>query len=118
MSSDLSLQGRAVIVTGSARRIGRAIAIELAKRGAAVLINSRSDEAAARATAEQIVSQGGRATYCVADVTRKDDVDRMVAKAAAEFGGVDILVNNAASRPNAPLELISLQEWRRYLCGS
>src|SRR3954465_14516940 len=112
MASDKGLQGRTAIVTGSARRIGRAIAVGLARHGAAVLINSRSDEAAARGTAEEIISQGGRATYCVADVTRKADVDRMVAKAVAEFGGIDILVNNAASRPNGAFEEISLQEWR------
>jgi 3-oxoacyl-[acyl-carrier protein] reductase len=112
MTPDVSLEGRVAIVTGSARRIGKAIAVGLARRGAAVLINSRSDEAVARATADQIISEGGRATFCIADVTQKADVDRMVAKAAAEFGGIDILVSNAATRPNAPFESIGLQEWR------
>ena len=112
---NMSLNGRSAIVTGSARRIGRAIAFELAKSGAAVLINSRSDEKAAREVAEQIVAMGGRASFCVADVTKPDEVGRMVSKAVSEFGGVDILVNNAAVRPNGPLESISLEEWKEVV---
>jgi 3-oxoacyl-[acyl-carrier protein] reductase len=112
---DISLKGRSAIVTGSARRIGRAIAFELASCGAAVLINSRSDTAAAQATAEQIVAKGGRASFCVADVTKPDDVRRMVGTAVDAFGGLDILVNNAAVRPNEPLEAISVEKWREVL---
>lgn len=115
MSQVLSLQGRSAIVTGSARRIGRAIAIELANCGAAVMINSRSDEAAAKAAAEKINAMGGRASYCVADVTKEDEVERMIAKTVSEFGGLDILVNNAAVRPNAPFEQVSLETWREVI---
>lgn len=112
---NINLNGRSAIVTGSARRIGRAIAIELARCGASVLINTRSDAAGARETVDKIIAMGGKAVACMADVTKPDDVERMVRQAADAFGGIDILVNNAASRPNDPFESISLEKWKEVL---
>jgi len=89
------LNGRTAIVTGASRGIGRAIALNLAKKGAAVLINYAGRADAAAEVAEAIRGAGGRALVYQADVSNPEEVDAMVKAALAEFGKVDILVNNA-----------------------
>jgi 3-oxoacyl-[acyl-carrier protein] reductase len=100
------------LVTGSVRNIGRAIALALAEEGAAVVVNSRTASPDGDALCAEIARRGGRAIYIVADVSREEDVARLARDAAAEFGRIDILVNNAAVRRLAPLEELSLAEWR------
>jgi 3-oxoacyl-[acyl-carrier protein] reductase len=109
------LSGRVAIVTGSVRNIGRAIALGLAEDGAAVVINSRRRSADGDLLCDEISKRGRRALYIVADVSREEDVKRMVEASVEEFGGVDILVNNAAIRRLAPLEELSLSEWREVM---
>jgi 3-oxoacyl-[acyl-carrier protein] reductase len=94
MSFDIT--GKTALVTGGARDIGRAICLELARNGADVVVNYRASSAEAQATVREIENLGRRALAVQADVTKKADVDRLVA-AALDFGGggVDILVNNA-----------------------
>ena len=110
--SDKELQGRVALVTGGARNIGRAIAGALADAGAAVIVNCR----AARTDAEQVVAEiearGGRAMCHVADVTDEQAVRRMVDAAVQRFGGLDILVNNAAVRDVTKIDDIDLATWR------
>jgi 3-oxoacyl-[acyl-carrier protein] reductase len=91
-----AITGRTALVTGGGRDIGRAISLELARQGADVVINYNSSAAEAEATARDIVALGRRALAVQADVTKKADIDRMVAE-ALRFGGgrIDILVNNA-----------------------
>ena len=93
------LEGQVAIVTGSARNIGRATAMELARAGASLVINSRESKELCEEVAHSIESNGGRAIPVVADITDRDAVDAMVAEAVKAFGGVDILVNNAAVLP-------------------
>lgn len=107
-----ALSGRVAVVTGSVRNIGRAIAFGLAEEGAAVVVNSRTSSPDGKALCAEISKLGGRATYIVADVTREEDVERLARDAVAKFGRIDILVNNAAVRRLAPLEELSLAEWR------
>ena len=91
----MKLGGRAALVTGATRGIGKAIAGALARAGAKVAVHYHADEAAARGTAKDIREEGGRA-FCVrADVSRHDDVARMFRECEREMGRVDILVNNA-----------------------
>ena len=94
MSFDIT--GKTALVTGGARDIGRAICLELARNGADVVVNYRASSTEAQATVREIENLGRRALAVQADVTKKADVDRLVA-AALDFGGggVDILVNNA-----------------------
>jgi 3-oxoacyl-[acyl-carrier protein] reductase len=94
MSFDIT--GKIALVTGGGRDIGRAIAIELARNGADVLVNYRESGAGAKDTVEEIRRLGRRAEMAQADVTGKKDIDRLVAD-ALRFGGgrIDILVNNA-----------------------
>lgn len=107
------LDGCVAIVTGSARNIGRAIALELADAGASVVVHTRSDLDSARSVESEIVGRGGRALVQRADLGRPDEVRALVDAALAEFGRIDILVNNAASRGDAPLEEITFEDWRK-----
>jgi 3-oxoacyl-[acyl-carrier protein] reductase len=91
---DLQLTGRAAIVTGASRGIGRAIAIALAEEGCDVALVARGAERL-RETAAEVAALGVRAAAVTADVTRSDDVTRFVDEAARELGRIDILVNNA-----------------------
>ena len=111
MNSAASLAGKSAFVTGGARGIGRSIALALAQAGADVAIsylNSKSD--AAQTTAE-ITSLGPRAVATPCDVRSEASVRSAVAAVAAEFGRLDILVNNAAVFASAALESLSLDQW-------
>lgn len=107
------LDGCVAVVTGSARNIGRAIALELADAGAAVVVHTRSDLDAARSVETEIVGRGGRALVHSADLGQPAAVRALVDAALAEFGRIDILVNNAATRGDGPLEEITFEDWRK-----
>jgi 3-oxoacyl-[acyl-carrier protein] reductase len=111
----MDLEGRAALVTGAARNIGRAIAEALAAAGAAVALNTRSSRAEAEGAAAAIVAKGGKAIVVAGDVTSEDDVRRMVAETAARFGGLDILVNNAAVRRETAIDELDLARWREAM---
>ena len=89
------LAKRVALVTGASRGIGRAVAVSLAEAGAAVAVNYREKKAEAEAVAKQIRDAGGKAMAIAADVSRTEEVARMVAAVEAELGPVDVLVNNA-----------------------
>ncbi len=93
---DLGLENKRVLVTGSTGGIGEGIAKHFAQEGATVLINGRRAGEAERVAAE-IRERGGQALVAVGDLTKDDDVARIVELAQTELGGIDILVNNAAS---------------------
>jgi 3-oxoacyl-[acyl-carrier protein] reductase len=95
MAEQGSLAGRAALVTGAGRGIGRGIALELAAHGAAVVVNYRRDEEAARAVVEQITAGGGRALAVQASVSEQAEVDALADAALAAFGTIDIFVANA-----------------------
>jgi glucose 1-dehydrogenase len=91
----MSLKDKAAIVTGSDSGIGRAIALELARQGAAVTINYHKNAEAAAATRMEIEDAGGRAQIIQADVSSVADIQKLVDGTVAAFGRLDILVNNA-----------------------
>ncbi|HUI90116.1 MAG TPA: enoyl-[acyl-carrier-protein] reductase FabL [Anaerolineales bacterium] len=97
-----SFQNKIVLVTGSGRGIGRAIALHFAKRGADVVINFFRNRAPAEETAREIEMQGRRALLIKADVGKLDDLNRLFDEIEREFGRLDILVHNAASGYNRP----------------
>jgi 3-oxoacyl-[acyl-carrier protein] reductase len=106
------LEGKVALITGAVRRIGRAIALALAADGAAVVINTRSSRDEAGELAAAIEAAGGQALVQLADVTDEAAVQNMVDAAVAKFGRLDILINNAADRSQAPLTEIGFAEWR------
>ena len=108
------LAGRVAIVTGSSSGIGEAIARELAAAGAAVVVNSRSEERA-QPVANEIRSRGGRAIAVAADVCDSAQVAALVSAALDELGGLDILVNNAGAGFVAPSEELAEADWRRLI---
>jgi 3-oxoacyl-[acyl-carrier protein] reductase len=111
------LEGHVAIVTGSARNIGRAIAKGLAESGAAMIINARRSKEEAEAVAAEIVACGGRARAVMADVSRPEGAQHLIAEAVAAFGRIDVLVNNAAVRMDSPVEQISVDEWRTVVAN-
>ncbi len=112
------LAGRAAIVTGSARNIGRAIALDLAAGGAAVLINARHSKTEAEDVAGEIAAHGGKAEIYMADVTIPDQAAAMVDAAVSAFGRLDFLVNNVSQRGQCPLSEMSFELWQSVLAST
>jgi len=115
MEEEQELAGKVALVTGGARNIGRAIAHELARGGAAVLVNARSSRTEAEQTVAEIRAAGGRAAVLLADVTDPAAVQAMVEAGLREFGRLDMLVNNAAVRAETEFAEMAFNEWRRVL---
>jgi 3-oxoacyl-[acyl-carrier protein] reductase len=111
----LSLKGRAALVTGGSRGIGRATVVRLAELGADVVINYARDESAAAEAAREAEEHGVRALAVQADVSRLEEASRLVSRVVAEFGRLDILVCNAGIWQGAPVEEMTLELWDRVL---
>src|ERR1700712_5709687 len=109
------LTGKVAIVTGAGRNIGRAIALTLAKGGASILVNARSNRAEADAVAHEIESAGGKALVHIGDVANAKSVQAMADSAVKQIGRIDILVNNAALRREKPFAEMSYAEWREIM---
>lgn len=109
------LAGEVAIVTGAGINTGAVIAQTLAMAGAAVAINYRNAAAGAEATVNKILAAGGKAIAIQGDVTKQEDVRRVVEKTVAAFGRPSILVNNANIRSFRDLMDITLEEWRATL---
>ncbi|MGQ9554638.1 MAG: SDR family NAD(P)-dependent oxidoreductase [Anaerolineae bacterium] len=112
----MRLQGKVALVTGASRGIGRGIAERLAAEGAMVAVNYHSREHEAQLVVEAIKREGGVARAWRADVSRKGEVDAMVADIVATWGGLDILVNNAGGKVRgAPFLEITEELWDECL---
>jgi len=112
---DLKLAGKAALVTGAARDVGREIALTLAREGAAVAVNYSSSADAAQAVVDEIVATGGKAKAYQADVTDYAAVKAMIDAVAAQFGGLNILVNNAGLALRKRFVETAPKEWRRQI---
>ncbi|WP_428668856.1 SDR family NAD(P)-dependent oxidoreductase [Reyranella sp.] len=108
------LQGRIALVTGAGKNIGRAIALTLARDGATVLVNGRSDQTAVESVVQEIVAAGGKAQAAMGDVS-DPTVPLRLARQAEALGGVDILVSNAGLRRQTAFLDMSFEEWREIL---
>jgi len=111
----VEIAGKVALVTGAGYGIGRAIALRLAADGARVVVND-IDEPHGADTARMIEEAGGNVAFLRADVSRDDDVGRMISFADETFGCLDILVNNAANEIEPPFfPYASADSWRRTL---
>jgi NADP-dependent 3-hydroxy acid dehydrogenase YdfG len=106
----LTLDGTVVAITGASSGIGEATARLLAERGAAVVLGARRGDRI-DAIARDIRDTGGRATSLATDVTRPEDLQRLVATTVAEFGRIDVLVNNAGIAPIGPIAALDTESW-------
>lgn len=107
----MKLIERTALVTGGSRGIGRAICLALAAEGAAVAVNYRSGESAAREVVKEIEAAGGRAVAVPGDVSQFEDAERMVEATVAELGGLHILVNNAGIARDALIFNMTPEDW-------
>ena len=105
------MTSKIALVTGSSRGIGKAIALDLAHQGADIVVNYRSRPDAARKVANEIKDMGRRALVIEADVADDGQVKSMVDRAVHEFGGIDILVNNAALHRGGRVQNITHEDW-------
>jgi 3-oxoacyl-[acyl-carrier protein] reductase/pteridine reductase len=106
-----SLAGKRALVTGGAKRIGKALALSLAEAGADIAITYRGSFAESQETVSALTALGVRATAIRCDVGDEGSVQKAVAAVVEELGGLDILVNNAGAFETAALESISVEQW-------
>ncbi len=107
------LSGKAALVTGGARRVGRAVALALADAGADVAITYRTSKTDAERTVQEVAALGRNALAIECDVRSEASAHKAIAELVAGLGRLDLLVNNAAVFSTAPLESLSLEEWDR-----
>ena len=109
------LQGKVALITGAAKNIGRAIAVELAKAGSAVAVNTRTSTQEGEHAVAEIRDAGGQAELYIADIGDAKASRGMVAQVLERFGRVDILVLNASVRTEKAFLELSYDEWRTPL---
>ena len=114
----LNFTGRAVLVTGGSRGIGAGIARRFGEAGASVVIGYSQAERDALEVADQVRAKGGDALTVQADLRLAGDVDRLIHRAVAQWGRLDVLVNNAGIYPLSPLLEMEISEWENVLAAN
>lgn len=110
----LNLDGKAAIITGASRGIGRTIAEQLAGLGAYTVVNYSGSREKATEVVETIIKNGGKAIAVQADVSKVSDIERLFAETIAKFGKVDILVNNAGIMVNKPIAEVTEEDFDKH----
>jgi glucose 1-dehydrogenase len=111
----MNLQGKVAIVTGAGTGIGQAIAVAFAQAGASVVVDYVGEPSAAAETLGKIKAVNGKSIAVAADVSKSEDVNTLVQKAVAEFGKLDIMVNNAGIEKKIAFVDYPLDEWQKIL---
>src|ERR1051325_9434962 len=111
----MAANGKAALVTGGGKNIGRACALGLAEDGFNVAINGSSDRAACEGVAKGAEKFGVKAVVIMGDVGKPGDCKRIADEAIRAFGAVDALINNAALRPNKPFLEMADADWQRVI---
>jgi NADP-dependent 3-hydroxy acid dehydrogenase YdfG len=106
----MTIQDKIVAITGAGRGIGRSTALHLASRGACVALGARS-EAELAGVADEIEKSGGKAVFCMTDVTKQSDLEMLVGRACDAFGGLDVIVNNAGIGPISRFDALRVEDW-------
>ncbi len=115
LAEDTSLKGKVAIVTGASRGIGRGCALALGRAGCRVAVNYKERAQEAAETCRRIEEAGGQAFAAQADVSRGDEVRRLVEETRARLGPVSILVNNAGVAIMKPLDALTEEDWNETL---
>jgi 3-oxoacyl-[acyl-carrier protein] reductase len=108
-------QDKVVFITGGAKNLGRAMALEYVKHGAHVAVNARTHTADLDETIAMIKAMGGRSIPCVGDITQRVEVDQMIANIQQEFQRIDILINNAVTHATQSFLELDYTDWQRTL---
>jgi NAD(P)-dependent dehydrogenase (short-subunit alcohol dehydrogenase family) len=110
----MELKNKVAIVTGSSSGIGEAIALELAQIGCKVVVNCRNSEKEAERIVTEIRDNGGEAIFIKADVSKKEEVEKLFSKTIEKFGAVDILINNASKQGGSDFLTTDNNEWLEH----
>ena len=111
----MQLQGKTALVTGSGRNIGRSIALALAREGADVVVNARSNREDVESVAAEVRQLGRKSLPLLADVGNRAELESLLDTALGEFGRLDIVINNASVRPHKPFTEMGYEDWRGVL---
>src|ERR1700704_1740335 len=106
------LTGKRALVTGGTKGIGAAIAIDLAQQGCDVAINGRHDDASMASVRREVEAAGRKCVSVIADVSKQEDVDRLVGTAETGLGGLDILVHSAGGPSLGRIDECSPEQWK------
>jgi 3-oxoacyl-[acyl-carrier protein] reductase len=109
------LEGKTALVTGAGRNIGRAVVLELAAKGANVIVNVRANKEEAEGVAEEARARGVPAMVGIGDISQQETIDRIADEASATFGTVDIVVSAAALRPVQSFFDLPVEDWQKVL---
>lgn len=105
------LKGKVALVTGASKGIGKALAVGLAREGALVAINYKTDRTGAEATCRAIEAMGNSALMVQADIGEREQVEEMISQVVRAHGRIDVLVNNAARTRFGPFEEVTEEDW-------
>jgi NADP-dependent 3-hydroxy acid dehydrogenase YdfG len=109
-----NIEGKVVVITGASSGLGEAAARLLSAQGALVALGARRLDRL-QALARELSARGGKALAVATDVTRYDQVRKLVDSAVQAFGRVDVMINNAGLMPNSPLERFKIEDWNRMI---
>ncbi len=110
----MNTRSKVIIVTGASSGIGKATALLLAEKGAKLVLGARGEAKLAQLT-EQIHGSGGEAIYAITDVSKREDVARLVQMAIEHYGRVDVLINNAGVMPISALDELKVDDWEAMI---
>ena len=111
----MDLTDKVALVTGGARRVGKAIVLTLAERGCRLVVHYHQAENEAGATTRALRDAGHEAIAVQADLSREAEVERMIAHTVDRFGRIDVLVNNAAVFYRTPIDTLDFDDWQRVM---
>ncbi len=109
-----NISGKVIVITGASSGMGAAAATYLAAKGASIVLGARRADRIETLAAE-IERSGGKATAVVADVTKQEDMRKLVDRAVETYGRIDVLINNAGVMPLSPLERLKVDEWDQMI---
>ena len=112
---DKTLKNKVVLITGGAKNLGRAMAFQFVNDGAQVVINARSTSDALTQSIDMIEKIGGQVMPYIADITNRDEVNKMVQQVKDKFGGIDILINNAVTHATRSFLELSFEDWHQTI---